>query len=146
MKHAALIVAATAAGLMMSACAESKARRGEDTLTIVTMASGLSYTDLKTGEGDTVQVRDVVTVNFVAKTADGAVFDSSEMRKRPLVLDLGSSAVIAGLREGVPGARVGGKRLIHVPWKMGYGEQGRPPIPPKSDLDFEIDVLSVKHR
>ena len=40
--------------------------------------------------------------------------------------------------------RIGGKRKILVPWQMAYGEAGRPPIPPKADLVFDLELLDVK--
>jgi FKBP-type peptidyl-prolyl cis-trans isomerase len=41
--------------------------------------------------------------------------------------------------------KVGGKRKIWVPSKIGYGAQGKPPsIPPNANLEFDIELLGIK--
>jgi FKBP-type peptidyl-prolyl cis-trans isomerase len=41
--------------------------------------------------------------------------------------------------------KVGGKRKIFVPSKIGYGPTGNPPtIPPNANLEFDIELLGIK--
>ena len=58
---------------------------------------------------------------------------------------VGGGEVIKGMDAGVLGMKVGGKRRVSVPWKLGYGKRGsKPDIPPEADLIFEIHLKSMK--
>ncbi len=61
-------------------------------------------------------------------------------------IDLKRREVIAGLRYGIEGMRVGGKRRIVIPPHLGYGEEGNPPagIPPGALLICEVDLLELR--
>lgn len=102
---------------------------------------GLVIEDTSPGAGEVVRAGDTVTMLFIARFADGTVYDSSDLRRRPLTITLSNPGLIRGLREGIPGMRVGGERTIRIPWTLAYGEHGRHPVPPKTDLVFEIEVL-----
>jgi FKBP-type peptidyl-prolyl cis-trans isomerase len=115
--------------------------RPQPTPVQTTTADGLVIEDLRLGTGDPCPPSATVTMNFTASFADGRVFDSSEMRKRPLTFSLSKPGAIRGLREGIPGMRLGGKRRLRIPWQLAYGEQGRDPVPPKTDLIFEIELI-----
>src|SRR6476659_4652773 len=109
----------------------------------ITTKSGLKYKDLKAGDGDEAKAGKVVVVHYTGTFTDGKKFDSS-VGKDPFEFELGSREVIAGWDEGVAGMKVGGKRKLMIPYALAYGEKGRGPIPPKTDLVFEVELLKVK--
>lgn len=61
-------------------------------------------------------------------------------------IDLKRRDVIAGIRYGVEGMRVGGHRCIVVPPHLGYGEEGFAPagIPPGAMLICDIELLELR--
>lgn len=105
--------------------------------------NGLIIEDLVDGPGQECPRGATVEVDFTGMLEDGRVFDSTALRRTRLTLPLARPSTIEGLREGIPGMRVGGKRRITIPWPMGYGEQGRDPIPPMANLTFEITLLRI---
>ena len=108
------------------------------------LASGLQYDDLVVGSGKMAEPGTVVSLHYSGYLLDGTPFDSSLNSGQPLKFQIAGGQMIAGFDEGVRGMRIGGKRKILVPWAMGYGEAGRPPIPPKADLVFDLELLDVK--
>ena len=73
--------------------------------------------------------------------SDGSKFDSASK----FTFTIGAGEVIKGWDLGVKGMKVGGKRNLTVPAKLGYGKRGSPPeIPGDATLCFEVKLLSVK--
>ncbi len=108
-----------------------------------TTASGLKYHDFVVGDGASPDVGQKVEVDYIGWLTDGTMFDTSMVRPRPMTLSLGS--VIKGWQEGMADMKVGGKRQLVIPYDLAYGTDGRPPIiPPKSDLVFQVELLSLK--
>ncbi len=112
----------------------------------VTNPSGLKYLDLETGTGAIAQPGQQAKVHYTGWLTSGAKFDSSVDRRDPFEFTLGAGQVIKGWDEGVAGMKVGGKRKLFIPYALAYGEQGTPggPIPPKSDLNFEVELIKVE--
>jgi len=110
----------------------------------VKTASGLSFTDLKTGTGAAPVSGKSVTVHYTGWLEDGKKFDSSVDRGQPFVFRIGAGEVIPGWDEGVISMRVGGKRKLFIPAQLGYGAAGAPgAIPPNANLIFEVELLDV---
>ena len=61
------------------------------------------------------------------------------------IIDLGRRESIAGLRYGIPGMRVGGKREIVISPHLAYGERGVPGlILVNALLRCEVDLLEIR--
>jgi hypothetical protein len=89
---------------------------------------------------------DVVTLYFFAATdtTDGpSVYDSSDERERPLQLRIDDPGLSIGLRAGLERISTGEVRRVFVPYRLGYGERGRPPIPPATDLVFVVHAAEL---
>ena len=107
----------------------------------VTLPSGLVLQDLTPGDGEPCPEGATVEVEYTAMLADGTIWDSTEKRQRAMTWDLSESNLIEGLRRGVVGMKPGGTRRLTIPAAMAYGDRGRPPIPPKEELTFEITLI-----
>mmetsp|Transcript_15650 Transcript_15650/g.19088 ORF Transcript_15650/g.19088 Transcript_15650/m.19088 type:complete len:200 (-) Transcript_15650:68-667(-) len=105
----------------------------------------LQMDDVKLGKDDDeqVEVGDEVTVRYVGRLddVDGYEFDKASSFK----FVVGAGDVIKGWDQGVKGMKVGGKRKLVVPSKLGYGKRGcKPDIPPNATLYFEIVLKKIK--
>jgi FKBP-type peptidyl-prolyl cis-trans isomerase len=94
------------------------------------------------GTGDTATNGSTVTVHYRGTLTDTTVFDTSYMRE-PLTFKLGARRVIRGWDQGLVGMRVGGKRTLIIPPRLGYGSKTKPNIPANSHLIFEVELLNV---
>jgi len=86
------------------------------------------------------------TVKYTGWLTDGTKFDSSydHSGAEPITFPAGAHRVIPGWDTGFQGMHVGGKRRLFIPYQLAYGETGRPPhIPAKSDLIFDIELVSI---
>ncbi len=101
--------------------------------------------DLRIGAGEPVATGDSIVqvgVNYVGKLTDSTVFDAT--RGQPVQLLLGFQRVIEGIDKGMRGMRVGGRRRITIPPRMGYGAMRQGNIPPNATLVFEVDLLNLQ--
>ncbi|MEV6751278.1 FKBP-type peptidyl-prolyl cis-trans isomerase [Streptomyces sp. NPDC051214] len=105
----------------------------------------LMVRDLVLGDGAEALPGRVVQVHYVGVTfASGKEFDSSWEEDRPFKFAVGGGRAIKGWDRGVRGMKVGGRREIIVPPRLGYGRQSPSPlIPPGSTLIFVVDLLTV---
>jgi FKBP-type peptidyl-prolyl cis-trans isomerase FkpA len=113
-------------------------------------AIALQKIDTVVGTGKEAIKGSTAVVNYTgwlyvtsAEQQHGEKFDSS-IGREPFSFSLGAGQVIPGWDEGVQGMKVGGKRTLIVPAAMGYGANGAGPIPPNSNLIFDVELLDVK--
>ncbi|MFJ3515799.1 FKBP-type peptidyl-prolyl cis-trans isomerase [Streptomyces sp. NBC_01232] len=105
----------------------------------------LTIRDLVVGDGPEAKPGRVVRVHYVGVTFESGVeFDASWDRGQPFKFAVGGGRVIKGWDRGIRGMKVGGRREIIVPPRLGYRDQSPSPlIPAGSTLVFVVDLLSV---
>lgn len=103
--------------------------------------SGLYYKVLQPGEGTETPPRaKLCSVLYRGTFLNDQVFD--QRLKNPFKFRVGIGQVIKGWDEAVGSMRQGEKRLVVVPYWLGYGEQGKiPVIMPRTTLVFEIELV-----
>jgi peptidylprolyl isomerase len=74
--------------------------------------------------------------------AGGSAFDSAFERNESATFPV--DAVVDGFSEALQLMKPGDRRICYLPYQLAYGEGGKGPIPPKSDLLFEIELVSVQ--
>ena len=100
--------------------------------------------DLVVGEGAEAGRGATVTAHYVGVGLNsGEVFDASWNRGSALQFPL--ARVIEGWQEGIPGMRIGGRRVLVIPGDMAYGPFPPPGanIGPNETLVFIVDLVSV---
>ena len=100
--------------------------------------------DIIKGTGPVATASSTITVAYVGELyKNGSVFDASwdHPGAQPLTDPLAN--LIPGWQQGIPGMRVGGRRELIIPSKLGYGASAQAKIPANSTLVFVIDLRSI---
>lgn len=138
-----LVVTGVLAALIAVPAYAAKEVKGSGGKTVTT-ASGLKYTDLVVGKGASPVAGKQVKVHYTGTLENGKKFDSSVDRNEPFSFVIGVGQVIPGWDEGVMTMKVGGKRKLIIPSKLGYGASGAGGvIPPNATLLFDVELLDV---
>ena len=107
-----------------------------------TAPTTLETKDIIVGTGTEVVASSTLTVQYTLMTwSDGKIIESSWTGGQPATFPL--SGVIAGWQQGLPGTKVGGRRLLVIPADLGYGPNGSGPIGPNETLIFVVDIIGV---
>ena len=110
----------------------------------ITTPSGLKYTTLKAGKGSTPKQGQTVFVHYIGTLTNGKKFDSSRDRGEPFSFKLGEGRVIPGWDEALSTMKVGDRRKLIIPPKLGYGAAGAGGvIPPNATLIFDVELLKI---
>lgn len=80
---------------------------------------------------------ELVLIDYVGRLADGTQFDAGQGAVLPI------SGVVPGFAQGLMQMRTGGRYRLFVPADLAYGERGAGPIPPNSDLVFEVTLIAT---
>jgi len=113
----------------------------------------LVVTDQEVGQGAELRKGMFAVLHYTgwiyepgAPDGKGKRYTSSRERGEPLSYVYGYERAIRGLERGMQGMRVGGKRTIVIPPKLGYQEPKHPyplDVPKGSALVFEVELLNV---
>ena len=104
----------------------------------------LEVKNLVLGTGATVKSSSTVSVVYVGanyktgKDFTQATWTSKQTAAFPL------SGVVPGFAEGLVGMKVGGRREIVIPPKLGYGDRSYGPIKANETLVFVVDLKGLK--
>lgn len=126
-----------------------------------TLPSGLKLLSINEGSGDKPKAGQKVMVYYAGYLPDGSLFDSnyaevaenygvfdSDRNKgggyEPMAMEYSPDArLIAGFKEGLMNMKVGDKVRLFIPPHLGYGAQGAGPIPPNSELVFDLEITGI---
>ena len=154
MKKVALILSLALVGL--TGCSEIGDDMSSSTLVQVTTNAGEAPTitapsgdapttliveDVIVGSGTEVLATSTLTLHYtLMKWSDGSILESSWSSGTPSTFQL--SGLIQGWQQGLPGAKVGGRRLLVIPPALGYGAMAGHPLE-KDTLIFAVDIIAV---
>jgi peptidylprolyl isomerase len=152
-----IVAVLTISLLLLTGCGEKEVSATSDNLPTVTTNQGEAPTigapsgpapvelvkkDILAGTGAEAQASSTITFHYTLMTwSNGALIESSWNSGAPATFPM--SNLIVGWQQGIPGMKVGGRRLLVIPPEIGYGAQGSGPIGPNETLVFVIDLLGV---
>ena len=155
MKKVLALLAVSA--LLLTGCGEKEVSASSDNLPTVTTNQGeaptigapagnppttLEIKDIIVGTGAEALPTSTMTVHYTLMTwSNGQLIESSWNSGSPATFPLAN--VIVGWQQGIPGMKVGGRRLLVIPPDLGYGAQGGGPIGPNETLIFVVDAIGV---
>jgi peptidylprolyl isomerase len=143
--------------VLLTGCGDKEVSSSADNLPTVTTNQGEAPTigapsgtapttlvikDIIEGTGAEALPTSTMTVHYTLMTwSNGALIESSWNSGSPATFPLAN--VIVGWQQGIPGIKVGGRRLLVIPPDLGYGAQGGGPIGPNETLIFVVDAIGV---
>lgn len=98
--------------------------------------------DIIVGKGKKAISSSTVKAQYVVMSWKTGVVYQTSWTGQPFVAPL--SNLILGWQKGIPGMKVGGRRLFVIPPALAYGAQGAGNIPANETLVFVVDLLGVK--
>ncbi len=117
----------------------------------VSLPDGLEIADMVVGEGPEAEAGMNLQMHYTgwlydenAPEGKGTKFDSSRDRGQTFDVPLGKGMVIKGWDEGIVGMKPGGRRMLKIPSNLGYGPNGRGPIPGGATMLFDVALISIR--
>ncbi|HEX4880069.1 MAG TPA: FKBP-type peptidyl-prolyl cis-trans isomerase [Limnobacter sp.] len=108
----------------------------------ITLPSGVKITFKQRGNGsEKPKPTSTVTVHYEGTFLDGKVFDSSIRRGETISFPL--NRVISAWTQALCEMVVGDRAVIFCPSATAYGSRGAGPIPPNTDLIFDVELFEI---
>lgn len=96
----------------------------------------LVVNDIEEGDGEEIGEKDKISVAYVGVTVkDGKEFESTWDGKAPYEFTMDGGELIEGWEQGMEGMKVGGRRELIVPSKLGYKTGA---------LVYVVDLVGIK--
>ena len=106
-------------------------------------SNGIVIVDDYVGGGVEATASSTVEILYTATLADGTEFDKVDDRTSPYRM-APSGDVLVGLKQGVVGMRVGGKRRITIPPALAFGSKGMgTAVPPDATVVYSVELVKV---
>ena len=106
--------------------------------------SGLKYKVVAEGYGVQPRSGQGIKAHYSGYLLNGAIFDSSYERRKPLGFDVGTGRVIKGWDEALLDMKVGEQRVLRIPSNLAYGSKGAGGIiPPDATLVFYVELVAL---
>jgi hypothetical protein len=97
---------------------------------------------LEPGIGKMVGDGETVRVHYIAQLPSGVTLHDTRDGGAPIQMVIGSTKIICGFERALLGMHAGERRRVAVPWRLAFGDAGRPPdVEPRADLVFLIDLF-----
>nr|XP_033511385.1 peptidyl-prolyl cis-trans isomerase FKBP43 [Nicotiana tomentosiformis] len=94
-------------------------------------------------DGKAASIGKQVKIYFTAKLRGTGCVVGSNIGEAPHKFRLGDKNMVKGLNIGIEGMHAGEKRRFIVPPSLGFGKNGRPPVPPNSWIQYEIELVDI---
>lgn len=105
----------------------------------------LVVTDLEVGTGAAVKDNDVVEINYVGVLyKNGKEFENTYDSKDTLYWRAGAGEVIPGWEQGLVGMKVGGRRELIIPPKLGFSPDQQDKVPEGETIVYVIDLIKTE--
>ena len=152
MKSVFQLIATLACAVALTACGAAANTEKPVVLDPNTQVKELVITNPVVGTGTEAAADDTLKVLYTGWLYDaskpdnkGKQFDSNQTGAG-FDFVLGSGTVIVGWDRGLLGMKVGGTRILSIPYTLGYGERGASSIPAYAGLLFEVKLIGVEKK
>mmetsp|Transcript_31999 Transcript_31999/g.77851 ORF Transcript_31999/g.77851 Transcript_31999/m.77851 type:complete len:221 (-) Transcript_31999:136-798(-) len=110
-----------------------------DQYDVTNIGQSLEIKDISVGNGDEIQKDDLITVRHTGTVMqDGSSLGTHEFQFQYLE----PGRVMPGWSQGMEGMKVGGRRVLRIPPRLGYGNRKvGEVIPANAHLEFDVEVL-----